>query len=171
MPLPALVLAHAFEQHFETAAAARLNAVGAGQAFVSAALAALPPEVALPDTRISTMFTVGVANEYGMDGEGEPVPIAYFGVLEVGISTRREDEQAGVSPGVMSMHAEFAARARVAFLARSVPFGQDFPYGITEIRPGQSDRTFDAQFFEDYTTLRFDVRFSLPESLFVSASG
>lgn len=155
---PTIIALHAFETHFETATRDILTRAGLDQSFLSGD----PSGQALPETRIETYFVLGSQSEDGLTAGGAIVPTGCTGALEVGIVTRREQDQPSVLPGVGRLHTEFAARARVALLTARDPFAGLVPYAISEIRPEQNERGLDDRFWEDFTRLRWIVRFSIP---------
>ncbi len=149
-----------FEAKFEAAVAAILETAGLGPKFLSETSGA----EALPDARIECLSTAGDETERS-DAGGEEVLAGFMGMLEISIHTRAEEDVPGLLPRVGTLHQEFAARVRAAFLEQHHPFTpENLPdYSVSHIKHRAGTRAPDPRWFEHRTVLRFEIWFDILE--------
>ncbi len=116
----------------------------------------------LPASRIDVLFIKGPAGEISLSDQGDETQDDIAGRLLITIATKREQTQAQLPEGVQGLHEDWAARVRAALAFKENPFGGLLPfYTVTQIGEGQDDRDLDLNFWQDFTRLSFELRYSI----------
>ncbi len=146
-----------FENAFEIATQAVLNAAGYHDAFIQGGNATLPP------SRIEITFATGEAmNETALQN-GQHVYDFFSGMLTIRIVTIRPDDMPSILSGVTDLHSQWAAGVRAALQERVSPYTtSNLPwYAVKTIRPRATTRDLDPRWLEDFTKLEFYVEFGI----------
>lgn len=146
-----------FENAFERATRAVLQAAGYEDTFIQGA------NQTLPESRIEVMFSTGEAINEAVLENSDHVYDFFSGILSVRIVTVRPEDQASLISGVGDLHSEWAAGVRVALQERVSPYTtSNLPWlAVKTIRPRATTRDLDPRFLEDYTRLDFYVEFGI----------